>query len=503
MAITSIKGFLRRIAEIYKDDIREEMNDWIQVFVVNRFQFSTLIKYHRDELVRIANASEDQDIKDALLSSPVVKNPKGVSEKLLKRFLQILDAQLAKTPQLRVRRMDRGRQYIYVLTKVSDINKTAFDIFQQYVMAPIRADLVENSKAGSTKRILGLLIAGLDIDVDDIADPGAARKKVLGQAPLSDPKKSTPSKGWKAGQRVPLAGAGAALGHFRGRQVEESRRNLNALEEAQRNIVELRGRGIRAETEGHMNMIHKFDAVLNFNKVIYNMVKGVTGEVDIAIFGLESDALNNYTGAKGGRSLTKQRNNLIKHAHILITGAGSLSILDTLKKDLIKLWVKGIKPRKNSSIRKRLYKLKGTVQKNISSRRLDFNTIVNRKNIPDTEAGSSGSMHDVINVINNKLTNKIRQNMGKGGSKKQLNWRTGRFGESAKVTYLMESFEKGALEADVRYHGWPYTRFEKGGDLWKSLRDPKGIFGRSIRQILQEEKIVKLRKVKVHLERLN
>jgi hypothetical protein len=114
-------------------------------------------------------------------------------------------------------------------------------------------------------------------------------------------------------------------------------------------------------------------------------------------------------------------------------------------------------------------------------------------------------LQSIIELVNNNLTAKIRQNMGKGESKQILNWRTGRFGESAKLLNLLPSKERRAIVADVKYHGRPYTRFEKGkeGDLWKPGRDPKRIFGRSIRQILQEQKLGNFRRVEVKLRRDN
>ena len=104
------------------------------------------------------------------------------------------------------------------------------------------------------------------------------------------------------------------------------------------------------------------------------------------------------------------------------------------------------------------------------------------------------------NVINPELHDKIKENMGKGKSKQILNYRTGRFARSAKAIDILPSREKGAIKVLVKYHGFPYTRFETGGDLWKPGRDPKRIFGRSIRQILQEKKIANLRRVEVRLQ---
>ena len=112
---------------------------------------------------------------------------------------------------------------------------------------------------------------------------------------------------------------------------------------------------------------------------------------------------------------------------------------------------------------------------------------------------ASNNIQQIIDLVNSELEDKIRENMGKGNSKQKLNWRTGRFGKSALLQNLIASKDKNALLATVKYHGPPYTRFEKGGDLYKPGRDPKRIFGVSIKQILKEQKIATLRRVKVNL----
>jgi hypothetical protein len=122
------------------------------------------------------------------------------------------------------------------------------------------------------------------------------------------------------------------------------------------------------------------------------------------------------------------------------------------------------------------------------------------KNRSQNRSANAGDLKDLIALINAKLHDKIRENMGKGNSRTTLNYRTGRFARSAKVLDLKSSTEKNAIVANVEYMRRPYGVFEKGGRLNPPAgRDPKRIFGRSIRQILQEEKIASLRRVKVNL----
>lgn len=103
-------------------------------------------------------------------------------------------------------------------------------------------------------------------------------------------------------------------------------------------------------------------------------------------------------------------------------------------------------------------------------------------------------------IINRNLHDQIRKNMGKGNSKQILNYRTGRFAKSVEIERFLPTKEKGAIIALTNFYGFPYTRFaDKSDSLWKPGRDIKGIIGRSIRQILQEEKLINLRRVKVDL----
>jgi hypothetical protein len=90
--------------------------------------------------------------------------------------------------------------------------------------------------------------------------------------------------------------------------------------------------------------------------------------------------------------------------------------------------------------------------------------------------------------------------MGKGNSRTTLNYRTGRFARSAEAMKLWESRERKALNAQVKYMKDPYQVFEPKGRLNPPRgRDPALIFGKAIRQILREQKIADLRRVKVTL----
>lgn len=121
----------------------------------------------------------------------------------------------------------------------------------------------------------------------------------------------------------------------------------------------------------------------------------------------------------------------------------------------------------------------------------------NRKN---PKATLTTDLNSTINLINAKMHDKIQQNMGKGGSKQILNYRTGRFAKSAKLQNLTLAKGKKVPDAAVKYMRYPYGVFEPGGRLHKPGRDPHHIFAKSIRQILQEERIGTFSRVNVKLK---
>jgi len=99
------------------------------------------------------------------------------------------------------------------------------------------------------------------------------------------------------------------------------------------------------------------------------------------------------------------------------------------------------------------------------------------------------------NIINSLLHQQIRQNMGTGSSTDVLNYRTGRFAQSAKVEQLTQGRE-GIISAYYTYMKYPYATFSAGGQQeYPRSRDPKLLISRSIREILQQQMITRMRAV--------
>ncbi len=85
------------------------------------------------------------------------------------------------------------------------------------------------------------------------------------------------------------------------------------------------------------------------------------------------------------------------------------------------------------------------------------------------------------NLLNAKLHDQMQKNMGKGRAKKMLNYRSGRFAKSAKITSLQQKQDK--IIAFYNYMKFPYETFAKGGRQYIPGRTPQLIIGRSIRQL--------------------
>lgn len=93
------------------------------------------------------------------------------------------------------------------------------------------------------------------------------------------------------------------------------------------------------------------------------------------------------------------------------------------------------------------------------------------------------SVKEIIPFINAQLAETVEANMGSPA----LNYRTGRFAESARVVRATET-AKGYPSLEYTYQLYPYQFFESSsGSKWASIdRDPRTLIDRSIREIAQE-----------------
>jgi hypothetical protein len=93
--------------------------------------------------------------------------------------------------------------------------------------------------------------------------------------------------------------------------------------------------------------------------------------------------------------------------------------------------------------------------------------------------GRFASAVNIQQIIQSQITEKVKENMGEGGS---LVNRTGRFAESVALTNITQS-RQGTLTAFYNYMKYPYQTFERGFKQGSTRRDPRLLISRSIREI--------------------
>jgi len=99
--------------------------------------------------------------------------------------------------------------------------------------------------------------------------------------------------------------------------------------------------------------------------------------------------------------------------------------------------------------------------------------------------------------INASLHDQIKENMGTGDRRDILNYRTGRFAQSAKVEKLSES-RQGMITAFYSYMKNPYATFSRGGQQDRPYtRDPKLLISKSIRELAGTQVANRMRAVLV------
>ncbi len=107
-------------------------------------------------------------------------------------------------------------------------------------------------------------------------------------------------------------------------------------------------------------------------------------------------------------------------------------------------------------------------------------------------SGRFQSLVNIVNMVNMKLAEKIRQNMGSP----RLNWRTGRFAESAKVLTASRDSD-GLVRMPYTYMKTPYQTFEPGYAQGSRARNPKVVISESIRQLATRLVTSNLRVVRI------
>ena len=97
--------------------------------------------------------------------------------------------------------------------------------------------------------------------------------------------------------------------------------------------------------------------------------------------------------------------------------------------------------------------------------------------------GRFSSLVSLQNILNQRLSGQITENMGDGTRYDILNYRTGRFANTVFVDKMSQSRE-GMITAFYTYMKYPYQTFEPGHPQGSpASRDPKLLISKSIREI--------------------
>lgn len=193
----------------------------------------------------------------------------------------------------------------------------------------------------------------------------------------------------------------------------------------------------------------------------------------------------------------------------LLNTEGSPSLLDLLVKDV----TDAITGKKSP---KKVYKQKPTkiaeVKRKITKPKKNTKEIAKAKALRQKVAATKSkpnkiqevlappvtyTLADLLSIIQAKLVDRVKANMGAGDRRDVLNIRTGRLAESAEVIKLSES-RAGMITAFYTYMKNPYATFSEGGkQQYPRSRDPKALITKSIREIVEQQVSNRLRAVLV------
>lgn len=212
-----------------------------------------------------------------------------------------------------------------------------------------------------------------------------------------------------------------------------------------------------------------------------------------------SEALRQYIKARGTREILLKLVGNSPEA-----GTSSPSLIDLLNSSLLEILNKG------SSIKKKTRAAKSkditfsyiepskAILKSINTKLVKSAT--NKVAEVSTTKKTSIRVTNLVslqNLINQNLAKQIQNNMGTGSSRRVLNYRSGRFANSAKVERMTES-RAGMITAFYSYMRNPYGTFAEGGAQESpASRNPKNLIATSIRELAGAQVANRMRAVLV------
>lgn len=249
----------------------------------------------------------------------------------------------------------------------------------------------------------------------------------------------------------------------------------------------------RIETElSRLYRLHKADAIVSLNR--QDIFKSGSHLADLVVAVTIQSADRNNLFSKTEAFLSRKIKSLLNDrriAELLLNTKGSNTILEDIgERILIAFGKKRTSGSKHSS----KPPTKTSSSGGTSSAKVG---ILNSFKMPQLRSisGRFTSLASLQNLINNQLSETIQKNMGDGTRKDILNYRTGRFANSAKVERMSQSRE-GMITAFYTYMRNPYGTFSEGGaqGIPKS-RDPKLLISKSIREIAATQVANRMRAV--------
>lgn len=236
--------------------------------------------------------------------------------------------------------------------------------------------------------------------------------------------------------------------------------------------------------------------IITFENSLINQLKGSTIEKGATRLGENKVVLS-----KLAKEFSNSSSKIFTEvARTLLRGRGSPNVYDYILDSVIKT-LEGKKPgkfkQKTNVVKKSTTKQKIPVISGFSNGQ----TKIAKKatvNLPSAKLTRNfQSLVSLQLLLNSRLLEQIKQNMGTGDRRDVLNYRTGRFAESVRVERLTQGRE-GMLSVYYNYMKYPYATFSDGGrQEYPKTRDPKLLISKSIREIAAQAAVTRLRAVLV------
>lgn len=177
---------------------------------------------------------------------------------------------------------------------------------------------------------------------------------------------------------------------------------------------------------------------------------------------------------------------------------GSKSFNQKAESQVMKKYIDGLFPHKTKAdmrltVNKRLLaEAKGDSKKTSKTTSFTTGTVIGSKKVSKgrgvrrkAQRGPNMDSSQLALSLKNILDAALPQRVAEKMQSPALQYRTGRFANSAEVTNVAIG-PRGGTEIEYTYQRNPYETFEPGGRMGSTDRDPRRIIGESIREIAQQ-----------------